>query len=67
MSLPNNGVEQNTVQEYRVLFQEWTVWEITVSANSHEHAKELAESKWDAEGPEACKLCDNGTEEWEVL
>jgi len=55
------------MKEYRIAFQEWTGWSITLDATSEEDAITKAKELWDDVGPEAgFKIRDCSTDDWET-
>ena len=56
----------SAARRYRVQIQEWMVWKTYIDAANLEDAKEKAEALWTAEGPDAFKLMDNGTDDIEA-
>lgn len=57
----------NEPTAYRVLFQEWMVWEIVIDeAESAEDAIAQAKTRFIENGSDACRLRNNGTEDWQA-
>ncbi len=55
------------MKTFRIAFQEWTAWSITLDATSEEDAIQKANELWDEVGPDAgFKIRDCSTDEWEA-